>query len=79
MLTLHDSAGSYIILAKPGKVKPQEHLFRIQPTIFLQGASAMKEKAVAALHVILDFTAENLGFVLICAVAIAVILKLACV
>ena len=39
----------------------------------------MKEKAAAALHVVLDFTTENLGFLLICAAALAVILKLASV
>lgn len=39
----------------------------------------MKEKTAAALHVLLDFTAENLGFVLVWAASLAVILKLACV
>jgi len=39
----------------------------------------MKEKTAAVLHILLDFTSENLGFVLIWAAALAVILKLACV
>ena len=39
----------------------------------------MKEKTAAALHFVRDFTAENFGFVVICAAALAVILKLACV
>ena len=38
----------------------------------------MKEKTAAALHTILDLAAENLGFVAVWAVALAVILKLAC-
>jgi hypothetical protein len=38
----------------------------------------MKEKTAAALHVLLDLTAENFGFVAVCAVTLAVILKLAC-
>lgn len=37
----------------------------------------MKEKT-AALHVLFDLTAENLGFVAVWAVSLAVILKLAC-
>jgi len=39
----------------------------------------MKKKTLAALDSMLDFTACNLGFVLVWAVSIAVILKLACV
>ena len=46
--------------------------------IFSQGAFAMKEKTAAALHILFDLTAENLGFVAVCAVTLAVILKLAC-
>ena len=38
----------------------------------------MKEKTAAALHILFDLTAENLGFVAVCAVILAVILKLAC-
>ena len=38
----------------------------------------MKEKTAAALNVLLNLTAENLGFVIVWAVSIAVILKLAC-
>ena len=38
----------------------------------------MKEKTVIALNVMRNFTAENLGFVLVWAAALAVILKLAC-
>ena len=38
----------------------------------------MKEKTTAALHVLFDLTANNLGFVAVCAVTLAVILKLAC-
>ena len=38
----------------------------------------MKEKTAAALHILFDLTAENFGFVAICAVILAVILKLAC-
>ena len=38
----------------------------------------MKEKTAVALHVLLDLTAENLGFVAVWAVSLAVILKLAC-
>ncbi len=39
----------------------------------------MKEKTSAAIHILFDLAAENLGFVLVCAVSLAVILKLACV
>ena len=39
----------------------------------------MKEKTIAALIALRDITSENLGFVLVWAVALAVILKLACV
>ena len=38
----------------------------------------MKEKTTAALHFVRDFTAENLGFVIVWAVSLAVLLKLAC-
>ena len=38
----------------------------------------MKEKTAAALHTLLDFTAENLGFVIVWAVSLAAILRLAC-
>ena len=38
----------------------------------------MKEKTAAVLDFVLNFTAENLGFVAVCAVTLAVILKLAC-
>lgn len=38
----------------------------------------MKEKTVAALHILLGFTRENLGFVAVWALSLAVILKLAC-
>ena len=39
----------------------------------------MKEKTAAALHTLLDFTAENLGFVIVWALSLVVLLKLACV
>ena len=39
----------------------------------------MKEKTIAALTVLRDIASENLGFVLVWAAALAVILKLACV
>ncbi len=39
----------------------------------------MKEKTSAALRTLLDFTLENPAFVLVWAVSLAVILKLACV
>ena len=39
----------------------------------------MKEKTINAMHTMLAVTSENLGFVLVWAVALAVILKLACV
>ena len=38
----------------------------------------MKETTAAALHILFDLTAENLGFVTVCAITLAVILKLAC-
>ena len=46
---------------------------------FQQGADIMKEKTIAALTVLRDIASENLGFVLVWAAALAVILKLACV
>ena len=39
----------------------------------------MKEKTLAALTVLRDIASDNLGFVLVSAAALAVILKLACV
>ena len=39
----------------------------------------MKEKTLNALITLRDIASENLGFVLVWAVALAVILKLACV
>ena len=39
----------------------------------------MKKKTIAALTVLRDITSENLGFVLVWAAALVVILKLACV
>jgi hypothetical protein len=39
----------------------------------------MKEKTAAAFRTLLDLAAENPGFVLVWAVSLAVILKLACV
>ena len=39
----------------------------------------MKKKTLDALITLCDITSDNLGFVLIWAVALAVILKLACV
>ena len=38
----------------------------------------MKEKTAAALHVVCNLTAENLGFVIVWAVSLAAILRLAC-
>ena len=38
----------------------------------------MKEKTAAALHTLLDLTTENIGFVLVWAGSLAVLLKLAC-
>ena len=38
----------------------------------------MKEKTAAALNILRDLVAENFGFVIVCAVSLAVILKLAC-
>ena len=38
----------------------------------------MKEKTAAAMHTLLDFAAEHLGFVIIWAVSLSVLLKLAC-
>jgi len=38
----------------------------------------MKEKTAAALNILLNLVAEDLGFVIVCAVSLAVILKLAC-
>jgi len=38
----------------------------------------MKEKTAAAFRTLLDLTAENFGFVIVWAVSLAVILKLAC-
>ena len=38
----------------------------------------MIEKTAIAIHVLFDLTAENLGFVAVWAVSLAVILKLAC-
>ncbi len=39
----------------------------------------MKEKTAAAMHTLFNLTAENLGFVIVWAASLAVILKLACV
>ena len=39
----------------------------------------MKEKTLNAIHVLLSVTMEDLGFFVTCALALAVILKLACV
>ena len=63
---------------KPGKVKPQKADFSAKPTIFPKGANTMKEKTAAALHVVCNLTAENLGFVIVWAVSLAAILRLAC-
>ena len=38
----------------------------------------MKEKTAAALNVLRDLVIDNLGFVIIWAISLAVILKLAC-
>ena len=38
----------------------------------------MKEKTAAAIHTLLDLTADNLGFVLVWAVSLAILIKLAC-
>ena len=38
----------------------------------------MKEKTAAAFHTILSLAAENLGFVLVWAVSLTILLKLAC-
>ena len=56
----------------------RKSFFHTNPTNISQGASAMKEKTAAALHILFDLTAENLGFVAVCALTLAVILKLAC-
>ena len=45
---------------------------------FVKGANAMKEKTVTALNIMRKFTAENLGFVIVWAAALGIILKLAC-
>ena len=39
----------------------------------------MKEKTLNALHVLLDITMEDLGFFITSGIALAIILKLACV
>lgn len=38
----------------------------------------MKEKTSAALHTLCNLAAENLGFVIIWAVSLSILLKLAC-
>ena len=38
----------------------------------------MKEKTAAALHTLCTLAAENLGFVIIWAVSLSILLKLAC-
>ncbi len=38
----------------------------------------MKEKTFAAMHILFDLAADNLGFVAVWAVSLAVILRLAC-
>ena len=74
-LTLYGSIECYII---PVNTEEHKRCFHTKPTIISQGASAMKEKTAAALHILFDLTAENLGFVAVWAVSLAVILKLAC-
>ncbi len=39
----------------------------------------MKEKTAAALNTLLDFAAANLGFVIVWALSLAILLKLACI
>ncbi len=39
----------------------------------------MKEKTSAALRTLMNLTAENFGFVIVWAISLAVILRLACV
>ena len=39
----------------------------------------MKEKTLNALHTMLNLTSDNIGFVMIWGIALAVILRLACV
>jgi hypothetical protein len=39
----------------------------------------MKEKTSAAIRTLMNLTAENFGFVIVWAVSLAVLLKLACV
>lgn len=39
----------------------------------------MKEKTLNALHILFSITMEDLGFFITCGIALAVILKLACV
>lgn len=39
----------------------------------------MKEKTAIALNTLLNFAAANLGFVIVWAISLAVLLKLACI
>ena len=39
----------------------------------------MKEKTAAALHTLFELTAENLGFVIVWAASLTILLRLACV
>ena len=39
----------------------------------------MKEKTAAALHTLVRLTLENIGFVIVWAISLSIILKLACV
>ena len=63
---------------KHGKSQAGTGLFSAEPKTFSSRSIIMKEKTAAALNVLLNLTAENLGFVIVWAVSIAVILKLAC-
>ena len=78
-LTLHGRISCYSITANGEKVKSEKPVFSVETGIFQPGEEIMKKKTIAALTVLRDITSENLGFVLVWAAALAVILKLACV
>ena len=55
---------------KDGKVKPETNRF--------ERRHAMKQKVCKAMQLMIAVTMEDLGFFLICGLALAIILKLAC-
>ena len=57
----------------------RKKLFSAGTESFQQGADIMKKATLAALAILRDFASENPGFILVWAVALAVILKLGCV